>query len=144
MIFFTETFRTPTIVFALKSASDSNIVNGKMLRFPTAMIDIGGGYDYKTGVFIAPYSGTYLFHTSVCAQKEKWVYVNLVANNQTLVTTGVYDAEAHGSCASGTGIVALSKGEKAWVEGAWDGDDSLYVNPKYSLPTFTGVLLQKL
>lgn len=35
-----------------------------LLKFPKVLINDGGGYDYLTGLFTAPVSGTYIFYAS--------------------------------------------------------------------------------
>jgi len=87
--------------------------------------------------------GLYMFTTTMCSNYQKSVYAHLMAANTTLAATYKYNGDRDNTCTSISGVAKLSKGEKAWVQGAGSGSysGSLYTGDIHRWPSFSGMLV---
>ena len=52
---------TKQVAFHARLTSSPKASAGSIIRFDTLFLNIGHGFDSNTGIFTAPYSGTYMF-----------------------------------------------------------------------------------
>ena len=137
-----ETYSTPTVIFTSKNLAGKDYKTGDVFKFTTIVSNIGDGYDSSTGNFTAPFTGVYMFTATLCAYSKKSMYAHLIAAGTTLAVTRHYNADAHGTCTSISGVAKLSKGETARVQAGGHGS---YPGALYSddvrWPSFSGMLV---
>ena len=138
-----ETYSTPTVLFTAKYLTTNHYSPGDVFVFPNIVSNIGEGYNQSSGYFTAPYTGVYIFTTTICSQRGKHVFAELIAANIKLEAIYTYNGDGNGACVSFSGVAKLSKGERAWVRGggntAYSG--ALHSGGSYRWPTFSGMLV---
>ena len=131
----------PTVSFNLRKAKILNPNQFQVITFEHVVQNNGRAYDEVTGVFTAPYDGTYLFSVQVCANTAKYGNFNLVVddrNNEILVVWG-YEVSTITST-SGTVVHRLTKGQEVWVINNYSSSQ-LYEQDHYCSNQFSGVLI---
>ncbi|CAG5130271.1 unnamed protein product [Candidula unifasciata] len=79
-------FLTGTVAFTAAFDSDRDIESGQILVFNKVLLNFGGGYSNKTGIFTAPSSGVYVFQIHGLTLKRYDFWVELVHNDQYIVS----------------------------------------------------------
>ena len=131
----------PTISFNVRKAKILNPYQYQVITFEHVIQNKGRAYDEVTGVFTAPYDGTYLFSVQVCAYTAKFGNFVLVVDdkkNQILVVWG-YETGNYTST-SGTVVHRLTKGQKVWVMNYFSST-KLYDVDYMCTNLFSGVLI---
>nr|KAG5687039.1 hypothetical protein BaRGS_002412 [Batillaria attramentaria] len=109
------------------------------LKFGTAVSNVGNGYNTHTGIFTAPYPGTYLFLLTVLA--TDYAELEIVENTgRRLAMTGGDRDQVNEDFRRDTVHTALhlNKGDEVWVRHAHSGTTVM----QFWWTSFTGVLLQ--
>ena len=131
----------PTISFNVRKAKVSNPTKYQVIMFEHVIQNNGRAYDEVTGIFTAPYNGTYLFSVQVCAQTRKFGNLILVVddrNNEILV---VVDYEKYtSSTTSGTVVHWLAEGQEVWVMN-YKSATQLHEEDHLCSNQFSGVLI---
>ncbi|KAA0723881.1 EMILIN-2 Elastin microfibril interface-located protein 2 [Triplophysa tibetana] len=117
-----------------------------IIRFNNVLLNDGGHYDPKTGVFTAPVDGRYLLSAVLTAQTGERVEASLLVANrniQKLYTAGVGGGAGEGCVCGGSASVSLvlnlKRGQKA---GLVLTSGKLAISaPSEILSSFSGVLL---
>jgi len=138
-----ENALTPAVVVLVNDVSDQDVDTGKVIKFTSVVTNEGGAYDIGTGKFTAPYNGSYIFSTSVCAHISKWVAVTLMAADREIGTTSIYNSATSATCSGVSGMTILSKGDQVWVQGSYKATTAL-CSRHYSIPSspmFSGMLV---
>ena len=131
----------PTISFNVRKAKILTPAQYQVMTFEHVIQNNGTAYDDMTGIFTAPYDGTYLFAVQVCAKQQKYGDFILVVddrNNEILVVVD-YEKENHYTSTSGTVIHWLAKGQKVWVMNNYQTE--LYEQDHWCSNQFSGVLI---
>nr|KAG5706344.1 hypothetical protein BaRGS_033105 [Batillaria attramentaria] len=109
----------PDVAFtAVVSASDvENLVSGQTLIFDGVVMNEGSGYNPSTGVFTAPYEGTYVFYTRVMRNYVHEELIQTAIYKGSTRLGGWADACCHGHDSGSTMVtVNLNKGEEVHVQ----------------------------
>ncbi|XP_071085353.1 caprin-2-like isoform X1 [Haliotis cracherodii] len=90
------------------------------LTFGTILYNSGSGYNFTSGVFTVPVSGTYMFWTKI-EINESDAYLNvwiLTAGKEEILASGwvLTDSTIDDAAASAKAVVRLKRGEEVWVE----------------------------
>jgi len=95
-----------------------------------------GSINIETGMFEAPFAGTYQFTLQVLKASLVDAFVELVLDGTTLSTIIDNDNEYDGSTITGTAIITMEAGQKVWGKTARTlyGNSNIYIH-------FTGVLI---
>ena len=116
---------------------------GDTIVFQTIVQNEGGGYNAKTGIFIAPVSGTYLFTTQLCLYAGKLLSVSIIVNEVVITTAYFGNANYNQICSTTDGLSNMMQGDKVRVTVLYSGNriypDSSTIYWSY----FSGVLLHK-
>ena len=101
--------------------------------------NIGNGYDSLTGIFTAPFSGTYVFFTSILVYNDREIFCRIVVNGANIADTYGRGTDGRLDQGSQSVIVQLQKGHQVSVQNKVN-DDAIFGNQDlYS--TFSGFLL---
>ena len=132
----------------LNTAAAAAPGGGGAITYNSALTNIGNGLDLNSGIFTAPFSGTYYFAWSGESTGGAFVYLKSSAVNGNLC--GTYTASSTPSGLKCHAIVSLNKGDTVWAalyntgysgidgniyEGQWS--DGNY----YHFTNFMGMLL---
>ena len=131
----------PTISFNVRKAKDLTPAQYQVIKFEHVIQNNGRAYDEVTGVFTAPYNGTYLFSVQVCsyqAQHGNFILVVDDRNNEILVVWG-YEASTYTST-SGTVVHRLAKGQEVMVMNYYS-QTKLHEVDHWCSNQFSGVLI---
>ena len=115
-----------------------------ILRFNSAVTNLGNAYNTETGLFTAPYGGVYLFMldaTHIPDHSSSSQLAIMKTGHQTLAFTyGKAQSLQSDSYTRDTvqAAVHLKAGEQVWVEHSYGAS----VFRQASFTTFTGVLVQ--
>ena len=113
---------------------------GDVVHFDHVITNNGGAYNPSTGVFVAPYTGTYIFHISIVAADDggnkRQRFVNLMKDSESVeeVWSGIDDD--HRVPGSGQAVLSLTVGQTVWIRN--DRDNTQFYWPATS---FSGALL---
>ena len=128
---------------AYKSSSEGSISSKVTIRFDSTYINIGEHYHTEDGIFIAPVTGTYMFHLTIAtggSQFSTQLMVGGIVRASNLVPhPGGSDSS------SAMVIINVQKEDHVWIQlyGSSEhvyGGSSSFGN---SQSTFSGILLQK-
>ena len=128
---------------AYKSSSEGSISTKVTIRFDSTYINIGEHYHTEDGIFIAPVTGTYMFHWTIAtggSQFSTQLMVGGIVRASNLVPhPGGSDSS------SAMVIINVQKEDHVWIQlyGSSEhvyGGSSSFGN---SQSTFSGILLQK-
>nr|KAG5706009.1 hypothetical protein BaRGS_028118 [Batillaria attramentaria] len=109
------------------------------LKFNAVVSNVGGGYNTESGMFTAPFSGTYLFLLGAMPDSSSGELAIMKTGRQTLALTFGEQAGAIQHLRdTAQAAVHLSQGEQVWVEHHY-GSTSYR---EYWATVFTGVLVQ--
>ncbi|XP_052099185.1 complement C1q-like protein 3 isoform X3 [Mytilus californianus] len=129
--------RRPTFFASLKTSQTlSNIKD--IVKFDDAKINIGGGYDSRTGIFTAPRNGIYIFSCTIMATGNNDVQFQLNKNDQ--LYTGGYAAKSNYGAQTVNSLVELKTGDKVYVKHRTGKAENVH---GYHFSTFSGYLLSK-
>lgn len=136
------TVTTPFVAFKAHKATDKSLSNGKILIFTENLFNTGESYNNKTGTFVAPVAGVYLFTTNICVANNKWAYFGMYANDRLLSSREAGDSQWV-QCSNFDAISAVGEGEHVAVKCAMscDSSDNLWEN-SVVVNSFSGVLLK--
>ncbi|KAH3851283.1 complement C1q tumor necrosis factor-related protein 3-like [Dreissena polymorpha] len=127
-----------TVAFtALLNKPKENIGRGQKIIFQNVVLNKGGAYNPRTGVFTAPVTGLYLFSATLLHEPERGsLHAALVHSGRRVAllhaTSGMWDE------GSQTVIIQVNKGEQVWIQNK-NGYNSLIYGMGFS--SFAGVLL---
>ena len=98
---------------------------GSVVLFDKEITDTSSSYDPRTGKFICPVSGLYLFNLNVRVSGGHWTDLDLYVNNGNLIylndrlLTGTWADKQHnsndGDSGSASAVVSLKKGDMVYV-----------------------------
>ena len=131
----------PTVSFNVRKAKDLTPAQYQVITFENVIQNNGRAYDEVTGVFTAPYDGTYLFAVQVCAYQAKIGNFVLVVDDKKneILAVFVYETGTYTST-SGTVVHRLTKGQKVWVMNYFSST-KLYDVDYMCTNQFSGVLI---
>ncbi|XP_062598315.1 cerebellin-1-like [Saccostrea cucullata] len=102
---------------AMMKTSHSNLKSHQKVIFESVLLNIGRGYDAKTGVFTAPVDGIYHFEWTTLANVKQYFITLLVKENIQMSSN--YCAEItnteHGQCSS-SAIVEMKAKQRVWIK----------------------------
>jgi len=123
----------------LKPYGSYNSSKWSPVRFNRVLTNVGNGYDQKTGIFTAPFSGLYIFHLHfIGGLHKRKTELAIFAGGEAMAVAYAdgYDVDTNdqGAC---TAVVDLVMGEKASVK-LYFGNPLLWAS---NLVSFSGVLI---
>ena len=126
--------------FSATSADDQTLSQGEVLQFDVTLGNLGGYYQADNGVFICPYSGTYVFSVSVLTTRGDFAAGALYIDGALHVIAWADDAESTHSHASNMVVAPCTAGGQVYVEAVDYGTSSFR---QYHYTIFAGFLLQR-
>ena len=138
----TELQSQAIVSFNVRKAKILNPAKYQVITFEHVVQNNGRAYDEFTGVFTAPYDGTYLFAVQVCAYTANYGNFILVVDdrNNDILAVNDYESNTAYTSTSGTVIHRLAKGQEVWVMN-YSSSTKLYDNDHYCSNQFSGVLI---
>ena len=126
------------VIFSAEKASGENFIGD--ITYDRLVVNIGGGFDMGSGVFVVPTSGTYRLSFSGQTGFKKYEYTNVkVKKNGTLIFV-VWDSndaeKADAKNLSYTWLMNLTQGDRVNLSSA----NHLFADYESHL-TFTGELI---
>ncbi|XP_052775019.1 complement C1q-like protein 3 [Mya arenaria] len=127
------------VAFTARLSNNQTVFSQQTIVFDDALTNIGRAYNPVTGIFIAPYTGRYMFSLSVRAQYQKQVCAEIVAEPEVVGQVAAGDTEIERASASLTVVTSLEKGNEVYVRETktWTGH---FFGDGFTV--FTGYLLQ--
>ncbi|XP_048765977.2 collagen alpha-2(VIII) chain-like [Ostrea edulis] len=118
-------------------ASQQTVSQGKIVKFGTVDLQIGGGYNGKEGIFTAPKSGIYVFDWTTVTQNSYVAHTALNVNGKRKAYLYCHNKVSgmHNSC-SKMAIVRLDARDRVWIDCLYG---TAYVNKLFS--SFSGFML---
>ena len=131
----------PAVSFNVRKAKNLTPPQHQVMTFEHVIQNMGGAYNGDTGIFTAPYDGTYLFGVQVCAKQKKYGDFNLVVDNREneILVVVDYDEDNAYTSSSGTAVHYLTKGQRVWVVNMYKTE--LFEQENWCWNQFTGVLI---
>ena len=133
---------TPTVAYNVRDAVQTTPALNDIIRFEKVLLNVGGDYDQKTGIFTVPVNGTYLFGAQVCTRQSKygWFQIAVDAVDNIILLVVDFDADTQHSSGSGMAVIHLTKGQTVWLQNR-HSSTSLFDKENSCWNQFTGVLL---
>lgn len=129
-------------VFAQVELTGNHIITpGHRVVFNKLIDSLGSAFSPATGVFRAPYEGTYLFSVQLCTLTGNvWTFFHIIKHGRRL-TTGYLGDPSWGQCGSATAVTYMAAGSEVYVEaGKNNYGHTITVRAGHK---FTGVLLNR-
>ncbi|XP_063431193.1 complement C1q-like protein 3 [Mytilus trossulus] len=133
----TDLKRRPTFFASLKPSQPLASIKD-IVKFNDAKINIGGGYDSRTGIFTAPWSGIYIISSTIMALRGGDVHFQLNKNDQ--LYTGGYATKSYYGAQTINSLVDLRKGDKMYIKHRIGASQTVYGE---HFSTFSGYLLSE-
>ncbi|GFS01955.1 complement C1q-like protein 2 [Elysia marginata] len=115
-----------------------NVSDQVNVTFDRIFLNEGSGYDPATGIFTAPYDGTYNFLYHALAELDGVLYLDLYKNQEYISSAYAHVTSDYGS-ASNAVVVTLKRGDQVYITG--HGSSVLYGDPWEVYCTFSGYLM---
>ncbi|KAH3889876.1 complement C1q subcomponent subunit B-like [Dreissena polymorpha] len=125
--------RSRVVFTALKQADQSSIGVNQRITFEKVILNVGNGYRARSGIFIVPTSGIYMF--SVTLTTTGSVYAALVHTEGTIAEIVCYNT--YDSCSHSV-FVNLAEHDHVWVENIINSGRYVYGSSRSS---FSGILV---
>ena len=90
-----------------------------ILKFDNVRLNHDGGYNPKTGIFIAPADGVYSFTWAFLSNNGGNVYVAAMVDNVAQVKSCIYKQTSYHISTTGHLLTELKKGNKVWLQIIW-------------------------
>ena len=113
---------------------------GSTIPFPDVKLNIGGGYNHVSSVFVTPTAGLYIFSTSIMSYWNDKGEVHVAIMKNGVYVAGAYVNDVGGPPEQGSVTIALllDVGDQVWVQHLVHNDGALYGS---SLTSFMGCLI---
>ncbi|XP_053398352.1 complement C1q-like protein 4 [Mercenaria mercenaria] len=133
------------VAFHAYKAADKTLANNQVIVFTKVIMNEGDGYSSSNGYFTAPISGIFYFNAHLCVQNGKSLEYIIVVNGQTRAS-GLYKANASGTCTSFSVTAHMRSGERAWVtiDKSGSSSSSLLYEDSDDWNYFSGFLIRQL
>ena len=119
--------QTDTIHFSARNVKNKSPATKETFIFTTIMSNEGSGYNGETGVFTAPVGGLYMFNLQLCVRTKKYIFVDIVAGDQTIYQGLASDeSSAGGSCHSYSISTLLEAKDTVMVKAGNTNGDALF------------------
>ncbi|XP_061172493.1 complement C1q-like protein 2 [Saccostrea echinata] len=117
-------------------ATALTVGKGQTIKYDEIMTNDGNGYDDRTGVFVCPVTGTYMFVVDTLCQADTWLAIKVNRTYVANVHMRLHNSSIWGQI-SRTVIVKLNRGDHVKVDNV--GQSTAISHGGYS--GFTGTLL---
>lgn len=128
---------TRNIAFTALAASQSNLGQAQVLRFPDVLTNEEKLYNPHSSVFYCDVPGTYVFFVSITGAPSTRVRTSLVKDGSPVVHTHTPKVTGEYASASNMAVLHLNQGDSIWVETV-DAQTGLAVD---NWSAFSGFLL---
>uniref|UniRef100_UPI002ED55183 complement C1q-like protein 4 n=1 Tax=Saccostrea cuccullata TaxID=36930 RepID=UPI002ED55183 len=131
----------------LSTNSAPNLSVHHLIVYDVVHINRGNGYNKGDGIFIAPVTGVYALHFSVCIAKNRgfsWVPLQLTLNSNVLGATfeeGL-DSNVGNHCSSGLAISDVNAGDHVFIR-TQQATSGIIHSSSVGRTTFSGWLLYR-
>nr|KAG5702290.1 hypothetical protein BaRGS_002957 [Batillaria attramentaria] len=107
--------QTPFVAFEVYySGTFATVQDHETMKFDVIALNVGNGYNAQTGMFTAPVSGYYMFHTKVTPTDLGEVYLYLEKEGQGVDSVYARD-DNYQQTGDSARIVQMAKGERVWL-----------------------------
>lgn len=104
----------PTVAVTAGLSIDTKI-NGK-LKFDNIITNIGDAYSARSGEFIAPVSGIYIFTVTSCSLPENWDWFRILQDGVEIGRVLSGQPSSYSDCNTGVATTYVRSGSAIWVE----------------------------
>ncbi|KAK3083382.1 hypothetical protein FSP39_021191, partial [Pinctada imbricata] len=124
------------VAFSAGLSHTLRLSQGETIPFNKIFVNVGDGYNPRTGEFIAPTAGVYVFHLHAYdMNKDKAMWLEAVRNTQLMVSISGYDSHA---TAGNTVMAQMNRGDKFFIRARAGQQFSLFGQDDEVYATFTG------
>ena len=102
------------VVFTGILTHDVDLGQNQAVMYDKVLLNVGRGYNSKTGHFVAPVSGIYSVSASVLGLSTKHTMLEIVKDGEEIVTLWAYGI-GRAELATHSIHIALRRGEAVWV-----------------------------
>ncbi|XP_062590574.1 complement C1q-like protein 3 [Saccostrea cucullata] len=125
------------VSFCVNNTRRLSVGAGQIIKYDGIIKNDGNGYDDRTGVFVCPVAGTYMFVVDCLCHLETWLHIKV---NKKTVASAYRVRDNSWDQISRTVVVKLRRGDHVKVE--YGGNQSRKENiHEGGYSGFTGVLL---
>ncbi|XP_045202038.2 uncharacterized protein LOC123555495 [Mercenaria mercenaria] len=105
------------VAFLAHNLENTSPMSGETLVFSTTYFDRGSGYNNKTGVYVTPVAGIYMFNLQLCITDGHYVYYEIDTEKEP-VMRGLFTDEdvLNHSCQMATAAAILDAKERVWIK----------------------------
>ncbi|XP_060552788.1 complement C1q tumor necrosis factor-related protein 6-like [Ruditapes philippinarum] len=122
-----EKDKAEIIHFSARGIKNKSPAIKETLVFSSIMSNNGSAYDKTTGIFTAPVGGLYMFNLQLCITSDKYLYFEIVANDQAIFRgLGLDDTSRWSTCHSYSTSTLLKALDKVSVKAARTNGGALW------------------
>lgn len=103
------------VVFLAHGVTDTTPTAGQTIIFPTIVVNEGGAYNNTSGIFTAPFKGSYSFSIQLCFYNQHSIFLSFMVENKAYSSTQFYYYYEH-VCQTSEIDVHLEKNERVWLK----------------------------
>ncbi|XP_053404079.1 collagen alpha-1(VIII) chain-like isoform X2 [Mercenaria mercenaria] len=130
------------VAFAAHNLEKISPKNGETLVFSRTSFDRGSSYNNKTGVYVTPVAGIYMFNLHLCLSDGHYVYYEIDTENEPIMM-GLFsdDDGRYVSCQMATTTAILGAKERVWIKVVSSVSGLRFFKDSRVWNSFSGVLL---
>ena len=142
-ILFSEIQNRPSYAFHAMWVANRDPSSHDALKFQRVILNDNDVFDQNTGEFKTPVDGTYMFTANVCVYRNKYLYLQFLADATVIGAFRTGDRYEY-SCTSSTAMSQLLKGQivKLVVKNRHGSGDIVFNNDDGFLSSFSGMLIK--
>ncbi|XP_053390641.1 uncharacterized protein LOC128553497 [Mercenaria mercenaria] len=116
--------------------------SGETLVFSTTTFDIGSGYNNKTGEYVTPVAGIYMFTLQLCMSNKKYLYFEIVSGKSAILKGCMHDdGDGTYGCQTATTVAVLGAKEAVSIKSESTSSESDIKKESGVWNSFSGVLI---
>ena len=113
---FSEQENRPSYAFSAYWLSEIDPTPPEELIFTRTLLDTDGVYNNRTGKFLVPQSGVYIFFSTLCSKGTKYAWVNFHTEERFIGKMFTGDGDnGWATCSSGSAIAHLQAGTHVFM-----------------------------
>ncbi|XP_053390928.1 A disintegrin and metalloproteinase with thrombospondin motifs adt-1-like [Mercenaria mercenaria] len=130
------------VAFQAHTLTNTAPLNGEKLVFSTTTLDKGSGYNNKSGIYITPVAGIYMFTLQLCITASRFIYFE-IDTAEGPIHKGCFndDASDFSGCQTATTIAELGAKEHVWIKSGSSTSGTDFWKESKVWNSFSGVLI---
>ncbi|XP_061186390.1 complement C1q-like protein 4 [Saccostrea echinata] len=113
-----KAYKKPLGAFTAKLSKGTTLSGHEVVKYDHVLTNLGGAYNPKSGIFIAPYDGLYTISGTLMSQPSNSVHLRIIKNGLKMAI--LYSACKTYPQSGQTLHLLLNKGDRVWIQkGSW-------------------------